>query len=86
MYWVYVLRSEKRKELYIGYTSNLQNRIAEHQRGESTSTKRYLPWELVYVEGYSSRNDALTREKNLKYFAKAYIQLKRRLKNSLADR
>jgi putative endonuclease len=39
MYYVYVLRSQLDGKLYIGYTTNLRNRIQEHNTGEVTSTK-----------------------------------------------
>jgi predicted GIY-YIG superfamily endonuclease len=47
------------------------------------STKRYLPWKVVYLEGYAHEDDAKEREKQLKYFGKVYKQLKRRIKPSL---
>lgn len=83
MYWVYILKSKKNNSLYIGYTPNLQKRIKDHNEGKSFSTKKHLPWVLVYTEGYFFKEDAKNREFNLKYFGKAYGQLKRRLKNSL---
>ncbi len=71
MYWVYIIKSEKNSSLYFGSTSNLEKRIKEHNEGKSMSTKRNKPWFLVYTEGYFLREDALTREKNIKYFGKA---------------
>jgi predicted GIY-YIG superfamily endonuclease len=58
MFYVYLLRSTKTGKLYIGFTANLKKRFAEHK--------------LVYYESYLDENNAKTREKNLKYFAKAY--------------
>lgn len=58
-------------------------RLAEHNTGKSRATTRYKPWFFVYIEGYFSKDDALHRERNLKYFGKVYAQLKRRIKNSL---
>lgn len=83
MYWVYIIKSEKNDSLYIGSTSDLEKRIKEHNDGKSVATKRYSPWILVYSEGYFFKEDALYREKSLKYFGKVYAQLKRRIKNSL---
>jgi len=83
MYWVYIIKSKKIGSLYIGSTSNLKERPEEHNEGKSFSTKRYIPWVPVYIEGYFLKEEALLREKNLKYFGKVYSQLKRRIRKSL---
>lgn len=46
-------------------------------------TKKYMPWELLYYESFISLEDAKKREKSLKYFGRAYSQLKKRIMNSL---
>ena len=84
MHWVYIIKSDKNDELYIGSTNNLVKRLEDHNSGKSKATLRYKPWFYVYIEGYFFKEDALSREKNLKYFGKAYSQLKRRIKNSLS--
>ena len=83
MYWVYIIKSRKNGELYIGSTLNLVRRLEEHNSGKSKATSRYKPWFYVYIEGYFAKDDALYREHNLKHFGKVYAQLKRRIKNSL---
>lgn len=83
MYWVYILKNKQDDKLYIGSTPNLKKRIKEHNEGKSKSTKSYLLWTIIYTEGYFSKEDALRREHNLKYFGKAYSQLKGRIKDSL---
>jgi len=82
-YFVYILKSISHNKIYIGYTTNLRVRLDQHNRGKSNFTSKYLPWRLVYYEYYSSKIDALEREKQLKRFAKAFGQLKGRIKNSL---
>jgi len=79
MYYVYLLRSKKNNKLYFGYTNNLKRRVEEHNKGLSISTKPYAPWELIYYEAFKDQELAEIREKNLKYFGKAYGQLKRRI-------
>ena len=64
MYYVYVLRSPK--QFYIGSTGDLRKRFADHQSGESKSTKNRGPWKIVYYEASKSKKDALRREKYLK--------------------
>ena len=83
MFYVYIIKSRKTGEIYIGFTNNLKRRIEEHNQGNSISTKSNSPWELIYFEGYKSEKDAILREKGLKYFGRALGQLKRRIKNSL---
>lgn len=83
MYYVYLLKSRKTGRLYIGYTSDLKRRFQQHNSGQNRSTKFGTPWELKYYEAFESSTDARKREKALKYFGKAYGQLKRRLENSL---
>lgn len=50
MWYVYILRSEKNNSIYIGLTNDLKQRLHEHNKGESPSTKFGIPWELeAYV-------------------------------------
>lgn len=83
MYYVYIIKSEKRHTLYIGYTFNLAKRFKQHNSSRSFSTKKYTPWKLIYFEGYANIEDAKDREKKLKQFGKVYAQLKRKIKRSL---
>lgn len=50
-YYIYVLLSERDGLFYTGYTSNLQNRLIQHNNGEVKSTARRLPFKLIYWEG-----------------------------------
>ena len=84
MFYVYLLRSLKEDKLYIGYTSNLEKRVKEHNEGKNQSTKSRRPFEFIYYEAYKAKDDALKREAMLKKFGRAYGGLKRRLYTSLA--
>lgn len=83
MFYVYVIKSEKDGSIYIGYTNNLIKRMKEHNSGQNKSTKNRIPFELIYYEAYRAKSDARFRENNLKRFAQAYSQLKRRIRTSL---
>jgi putative endonuclease len=83
MYYIYLLKSKEDRDLYIGFTNNLQRRFQEHNNGLVTSTKLRRPFELAYFEGYKSEKDARHRENNLKLRSRALSQLKRRIINSL---
>lgn len=83
MYYVYILKSDKDKKLYIGYTNDLKKRLKQHSKGKTFSTRYRIPFSLVYYEAFASQKDALIREKQLKEFKSAYSQLKKRIINSL---
>lgn len=61
-YCVYVLYSEKDKQLYVGYTQNIRKRLQEHDQGENTSTKHRRPLKLIFLEYYILKEDAKSRE------------------------
>ena len=47
MHYVYILRSKSNPtQTYIGSTSDLKKRLAEHNAGKSTHTNKFKPWEL----------------------------------------
>ncbi len=53
--------------LYTGVTNNLHRRVLEHRSGQGGGfTKKYKLYKLVYFESGDSRNDAITREKQIK--------------------
>ena len=83
MYYVYMIKSKKDDNLYIGSTNDLKRRLLEHNRGLNFSTKFRRPFELIYYEAYKSEEDARIREHNLKLRANALGQLKRRTSKSL---
>ena len=78
MYYVYLLQSLVRDETYIGSTNNLKRRFKEHNSGVEISTKRYMPWKLIYYEAYATEGLARIREKRLKYNGNAIKELKKR--------
>jgi len=83
MFYVYIIKSKRNNSVYIGYTEDLRKRLKEHNSKQNKSTKNKAPFELIYYEAYKSKSDAKFREDNLKRFAQAYTQLKKRIKNSL---
>ena len=66
MFYVYVLHSLQDHGLYIGFSTNLKKRIAEHEHGASFATKYRGLWKLIYYEAYIDRHDAEGRERYLK--------------------
>ena len=67
MFKVYVLYSKKYKKVYIGFTSNLQERFKSHNELATKGwTVKFRPWDLVFIEEFQTKSEALKREKNLK--------------------
>ncbi|MFH1990351.1 MAG: GIY-YIG nuclease family protein [Patescibacteria group bacterium] len=66
MYYVYFLKSLKNGDLYIGSTEDVNNRLKKHNGGKVKSTKFYRPWQLLDIETYNTRSEAVRRELFLK--------------------
>lgn len=65
-YFVYFLLSLKNNDLYVGSTEDIKKRVTLHNAGKVKSTRAYRPWKLVGLEEYSSRSEAVQRERFLK--------------------
>jgi putative endonuclease len=64
---VYVLFSPTFDKIYIGFTSNLENRLIAHNHPANKGWSRsFKPWELVYHESFATKPEAMKREKKLK--------------------
>jgi putative endonuclease len=65
--YVYLLASETFEDRrYVGVTSDLKQRLAEHNAGESSHTSKYLPWKLVTYVAFSDGQKADAFERYLK--------------------
>jgi len=80
--YVYVLRSQRHGQFYVGFTGDLKRRFKEHNDGRVDSTRSRAPLDLIYYEACRDERDAMQREKYLKTaWGKRY--LKGRLRNYL---
>ncbi len=69
--YVYLLRCAD-DSLYCGWTTDLEGRIRAHNEGTGAKyTKSRRPVELVYVEEYENRHEALSREWHIKRLSRA---------------
>ena len=66
MYFVYVLQSESAGRHYVGFTSDLSQRLGQHNNGITKSTKNRGPWKLVHHEQFDTRPEAVRRERFFK--------------------
>ena len=80
---MYFLEHSDTKQSYVGYTTNLKRRLAEHNaHGRKFTTRKQGKWILVYAEAYRDESDAREREGKLKIHGSAMISLLKRLKKS----
>ena len=66
VFTVYALSSIPRKYVYVGMTSNLENRILRHISGYEKKTRPYRPFKLIYQKNFPTRSEAWEFEKYLK--------------------
>ena len=81
-YCVYVLFSEKDRQLYIGYTGNIVRRLAQHNNGDNISTRNRRPLKLIFMESFLYKYDAIERERYFKT-SKGKRAIKLMLRDSL---
>ncbi len=68
MFTVYALYNSEADKIYIGQSSNIVRRLAEHNEkaGNHYTAKFRGEWKLIYQESVTTRSEALIREKQLK--------------------
>ena len=64
--FLYILRSTVNQRYYIGSTNDIARRLAEHNAGESKSTRFIRPLALVYHQEYPTPREARQAEYRLK--------------------
>ena len=70
---VYLLASGKNGTLYCGVTSDLTKRVWEHKQGVVAGfTEKYSVKKLVWFEMHESAESAITREKQIKKWNRAW--------------
>lgn len=62
MYCVYILKSSKDKNLYIGRTNNFERRFQEHNSGKVSSTKSRRPFVLLEKIELNSEEESVQVE------------------------
>ena len=65
-YFVYIIMSKTNGQTYTGYTTNLENRIKQHNENIGGYTKNRGPWELVWYGVFNQRHLAEDFERYLK--------------------
>ena len=66
MFHVYVLRSDKTGRRYIGSCENMIQRLEQHNSGAAKATRHGIPWTLIHSESFSTRVEAVRKERYFK--------------------
>jgi putative endonuclease len=74
MFTVYVLYSSSSDQIYVGFTSDLANRLLSHNElATKGHTIKFRPWEVIHTEEFESKAEAMKREKEFKKLSRAAI-------------
>ncbi|MEW6530882.1 MAG: GIY-YIG nuclease family protein [Thermodesulfobacteriota bacterium] len=72
-FFVYILATQRNGTLYTGVTSNLIQRVWQHKQGLVKGfTEKYHVKKLVYYEIHDTAESAITREKQIKKWLRAW--------------
>ena len=66
VFTTYVLFSENYGKHYVGFTSNLIERMRSHNELGDDWTKSYRPWKMIYYKAFYTKKEAMEYEKWLK--------------------
>ncbi len=67
MYCVYIIENQEGSH-YVGYSSDLRERIKGHNSSKSKWTRKKGPWHLVYKEEFQTKQEAFLRERKINKF------------------
>ena len=70
MFYAYILKSIATGSYYIGSCKNTAHRLQQHNGGSVRSTKRGIPWIMVLYETFTTRQEAMLRERQVKSWKK----------------
>ncbi len=76
VYFVYILHSASADRYYIGYISNLEERLKKHRSKNRGFTSIASDWKIVYTEEFLTKQEAMHREKKIKSW-KSKIMIQR---------
>lgn len=68
MFTVYIIQSKSSGRYYIGFTSDMNSRLIQHNSGANKSTKGRGPWAVVHTELFEDKKSAWLRERQIKSY------------------
>ena len=68
LYHVYLIKTIKgyKNKSYVGFTNNIKNRLAKHNKNKGAKATKGYKWELVYKKSFKDKSSALSYEYKLK--------------------
>ena len=66
MFFVYIIYSLSLDKYYVGYTTDIEKRLTEHNTGISVFTSKAMDWKVKWSKTFESRYDAMNEEKRIK--------------------
>ena len=66
MFFVYIIYSQTPDRFYVGYTSDPDKRLQDHNSGLSSFTFKANDWELKFMQQFETRHAAMYKEKEIK--------------------
>ena len=88
-HFVYILQSEENGRYYVGESSDPERRLKHHNSTSTGFTARYRPWQLVFSQEFSTKEEAVAAEQLIKgwksrkmtrYVIEGEIQLDERIR------
>lgn len=67
-YYTYILKSLKNDKHYVGWTSNLEERLKKHNAGANRSTRFSGPYEMIFFKEFGTKTEAYAYERKIKSY------------------
>ena len=86
MYYVYIIRSiSDSRQVYMGTSENLKQRLSDHNAGKSPHTAKFVPWDLECYIAFPEKQQAYDFERYLKsHSGRAFAS--KRLRRRVSDK
>ena len=68
LFYVYLIKTTKgfKNKSYVGYTNNINSRLAKHNANKGAKSTRGYKWELIFKKSFNEKSKALSYEYKLK--------------------
>jgi len=66
-HYVYILKTKNGyKKTYVGYSTNVKNRLIKHNSSKGAKATRGHEWKIIFIKKFSLKSKALSFEYQLK--------------------
>ena len=66
MFYTYIIYSKTIDSYYVGASENINERLKKHKNSSKGFTNRANDWEIVYSKEFSTKQESLIFEKQIK--------------------